>query len=159
MRAPSKPPLDRTKEQIRADIRADLKTYFPERPRAYAVVEEGFGHWVWQLQQRPWTSETILEARSNPFFLDHEQLGQEWVTMYFGRTRPRRPWLIAARILAYQLSDGLPHRRRGKPVRRKGFGSEDGPFMRLLYAQLVRLLGAEAVPTQEAVWLALKRAA
>jgi hypothetical protein len=149
MRAPSKPPAPRTREQIETEFRADIDTWLPKR-RFRSGFEAEFVHWVWQYQEHRWTRETILAARDDPFLRECWYFDAAWVDMYFGRTRPRQPWLIVARLLAGLLNQALD---------RKAFGSADGPFMSFLHAQLVRLLGAAAVPLQETVWRELNRAA
>jgi hypothetical protein len=48
--------------QIRDELRADLKTYFPER-QFNIVFELNFIALIQRLQYQPWTSKLIVKAR------------------------------------------------------------------------------------------------
>jgi hypothetical protein len=125
----------RTREQIEKDVRADFKKL--DRKQRFSGAQADVAHWNWQFQENPWTRDTILDARVNPSF--QEVFGPELVGANFGRGRARPPWVVMARVFA-----GLLLRHANPP--QKGLGSDTGPLLRLVRAQLVRLLGEDSVP-------------
>jgi hypothetical protein len=128
MRAPLKAPEPRSREQIEADVLADLQRYFPGR-RFYDHLTGDLVHWHAQYQQHAWTPKEILAARRNPVF---QAYGLD-----FGATRPPKPWMLMACTFV-----GLMRDATGK----EGYGRADGPLISFVHQQLVRIMGAHAVP-------------
>jgi hypothetical protein len=146
------PPV-RSRKQIEADVRADFKQL--DRKQRFGGAQSDFVHWNRQFQERPWTRAAILAARSNPVFLKYssrERLGSDWLSDIFGRGKARPPWVAMARVFASELL------RHANPPQ-KGLGSETGPLINLVRAQLVRLLGEEAVPQPDNMLRSLNRIA
>jgi hypothetical protein len=142
------PPPTRTREQIEADVRADFEQL--DRAQRFSGAQTEFAHWNWQFQKQPWTRETILAARSDPFFLEY--FGADLILENFGRGKTRPPWVVMARVFA-----SLLHQHAQPPM--QGFGSAAGPFINIIRAQLVRLLGEEGVPLRDDMLRSLKRIA
>ena len=113
---------------------------------------EDLAHWLRQFERNRWTRSAIQEARSNSMFA--AWLGREGLKNLFGRTRPRRPWMVMARLLAGLLISALQ-----LDSERRGLGAPDGPVNGLTREWLVRLLGEPAVPTPETIHRKLNEAA
>jgi hypothetical protein len=127
MRAPLKAPEPRSREQIEADVRADLKSHFPKRRLCDPTSD--LVHWIEVYQRRVWTPEAIRAARRDPVFRDYQ--------FDFGTTRPPKPWMLAARTFAaLMLGAGV-----------RGLGRANGPLISFVHQQLIRLMGEHAAPS------------
>jgi hypothetical protein len=139
-------------KECRVEVLRDLARWFPARTFRAQHVED-LAHWLQQFERHRWTRSAILEARNNPVFVEY--FGREWLKGYFGRTRPRKPWLIIARTIVGLLISAL-HDFDGK---RRGIGAPDGPVIQFTHGYLVRLLGRDATPAPETLHRKLNEAA
>jgi hypothetical protein len=139
-------------DECRTEVLRDLARWFPARTFRRHHLDE-FAHWLRQLDRNRWTRSTILEARNNPMFI--AWFGREGLKDYFGRTRPRKPWMVIARLLAGLLISAL----RDLDGKRRGFGTPDGPVIGLTHQWLGHLLGEAAVPKPETLHRKLNEAA
>jgi hypothetical protein len=138
MRAPSKTPEPRSREQIEADVLVDLRRYFPRRKLGGHLVTD-LVHWHLQYQEYAWTPKEVLAARRNPVFQAYG--------FQFGTTRPPKPWMLMARMfVSLMLAAGV-----------RGYGRADGPLIGFVRQQLVRLMGEHAVPAPATILNSFRR--